>query len=171
MGIVVLFIYFIILFSLQTSFIDLFSVAGVTPDFALILSVYCAIILREKGGMGTAASLGFVQDCLSGGLLGVNTLSKSLIGFTFSTLKRQIVMEGFMPIFMFLFAASFFDGLIFYIATVVLFDSQVPAAFFFFKLPVYALYNSLVGPVLFYFLDWNKNLLVKRFPGLEGDLS
>ena len=90
---------------------------------------------------------------------------------TGAELKRQIVMEGFMPIFMFLFAASFFDGLIFYIATVVLFDSQVPAAFFFFKLPVYALYNSLVGPVLFYFLDWNKNLLVKRFPGLEGDLS
>ena len=164
----IFFIYIVLIFSLQTTLLDLFSIGGVTPDLALILTVYCATLLRENGGIAMGFGLGFAQDCLSGGLLGINTLSKSLIGFTFSTLKSKLVVEGFAPIAAFLFVSSIFDGLVFYVASLILFKAATPLGVLFPHLFVFAIYNALIGPVLFYFMDKNKNWLIRRFSGLES---
>ena len=80
-------LFFILLFSLQTTLLKSFSFSGVTPDLILIVVVYCGINFTKNSGMGLSVLVGFVQDCLSGGLLGVNTLSKGLVGIFFSTLK------------------------------------------------------------------------------------
>ena len=106
---------FILLFSLQTSLMSYFSVGGVTLDLALILAVYCGVLLKGDRGIWVGFAIGLIQDCLSGSLLGVNTLSKSIIGFTFSTLKDKLMVIGFVPISVILFAASFFDGLVYYL--------------------------------------------------------
>ena len=84
---------FIFLFSLQTSLMSYFSVGGVTLDLALILAVYCGVLLKGDRGIWVGFAVGLVQDCLSGSLLGVNTLSKSIIGFTFSTLKDKLMVD------------------------------------------------------------------------------
>ena len=167
MLILIFFIYLILIFSLQTTLLDLFSFGGVTPDLALILTVYCATLLRENGGIAMGFGLGFVQDCLSGGILGINTLSKSLIGFTFATLKSKLVVEGFVPIAAFLFVSSIVDGLVFYVASLILFKSGTPWGILFSNLLVFAIYNALIGPVLFYFMDKNKNWLIRRFSKME----
>ena len=101
-------------------------------------------------------------------MLGINTLSKSLIGFTFSTLKGKLVVEGFVPVAVFLFVSSIFDGLVFYIASIILFKSGTSLAILFPNLLVFAIYNALIGPVLFYFMDKNKNWLIRRFSNLEN---
>jgi len=142
-----------LLLSFQTTLLDLFSVYGVRPDLALILTVYCAIILGEYPGIAVAMTIGFLQDCLSGGLLGVNTLSKSLIGFAFANLKNKLVLEGPVPVGTFLAIASIFDGLIYYLTSLVLFR-QVPFGQFFSTLLIFALYNALVGVAGFYVLNW-----------------
>ncbi len=168
MLILIFFIYLVLIFSLQTTLLDLFSIGGITPDLALILTVYCATLLRKNGGIAMGFGLGFVQDCLSGGVLGINTLSKSLIGFTFSTLKGKLVVEGFVPVAVFLFVSSIFDGLVFYIASIILFKSGTSLAILFPNLLVFAIYNALIGPVLFYFMDKNKNWFIRRFSNLEN---
>ena len=168
MLILIFFIYLVLIFSLQTTLLDLFSIGGITPDLALILTVYCATLLRGNGGIAMGFGLGFVQDCLSGGVLGINTLSKSLIGFTFSTLKSKLVVEGFVPVAAFLFVSSIFDGLVFYIASLILFKSGTPLAVLFPNLLVFAIYNALIGPILFYFMDKNKNWMIRRFSNLEN---
>ena len=142
----------VLLLSFQTTLLDLFSVYGVRPDLALILTVYCAIILEEHPGIAVAFTIGFLQDCLSGGLLGVNTLSKSLIGFAFANLKTKLVLEGPVPVGTFLAIASIFDGLIYYLTSLVLFQ-QAPLDQFFPTLLIFALYNALVGVIGFYFLN------------------
>ena len=109
-------------------------------------------------------TVGLVQDCLSGGLLGVNTLSKSLISFFFSTLKDKIMVEGLLPIFLFIITASLLDGIIFYLVLVTLFKGEVPGSFLFSSLPIYAIYNGCVGPILFYILDSNRKWVSRKFP-------
>ena len=161
-------IFLILIFSLQTTLLDLFSIGGIAPDLALILTVYCSTILKENGGIAMGFGLGFAQDCLSGDLLGINTLSKSLIGFTFSTLKSKLEVEGFVPIAAFLFVSSIFDGLVFYFASMILFKSQTPLSVLFPNLIIFAIYNAVIGPVLFYFMDKNKNWLIRRFSNLEN---
>jgi rod shape-determining protein MreD len=113
-------------------------------------------------------AIGLVQDCLSGSLLGVNTLSKSIIGFTFSTLKDKLMVIGFIPISVILLAASFFDGLVYYLTLTLLLKAQIPFSFLFSTLPTYAMYNALVGPILFFFINWSKKWVLRKFPLLEG---
>ncbi|MCH6580854.1 MAG: rod shape-determining protein MreD, partial [Nitrospinae bacterium] len=68
MIILIFIIVFILLFALQTSLLSHFSVGGVTLDLALILSVYCGVLLRGDRGIWVGFSIGLVQDCLSGSL-------------------------------------------------------------------------------------------------------
>ncbi len=168
MIILIFIIVFILLFALQTSLLSHFSAGGVTLDLALILSVYCGVLLRGDRGIWVGFSIGLVQDCLSGSLLGVNTLSKSIIGFTFSRLKDKLMVEGFVPISVILLAASFFDGLVYYLALTTLLKAQIPFSFLFNTLPVYAMVNALVGPILFFFLNWSAKRILRKFPLLEG---
>ena len=157
------FLIIVVLFSAQTTFLEHFSIAGVTPDLALIFVVYCGIHFKGSRGIAMGFTVGLVQDCLSGGLLGVNTLSKSLISFFFSTLKDKIMVEGLLPIFLFIITASFLDGFIFYLVLVTLFKGEVPGSFLFSSLPMYAIYNGCVGPILFYILDSNRKWVSRKF--------
>jgi rod shape-determining protein MreD len=157
------FIIILVLFSIQTTFLENFSIAGVNPDLILIFVVYCGIHLRGSRGIGMGFAVGFVQDCLSGGLLGVNTLSKSLIAVFFSTLKDKIMVEGVLSIFLFIVTASLLDGVIYYLVLITLLKGEVPGSFLFSSLPVYAIYNGCVGPILFYFLDLNRKWVLRKF--------
>ena len=68
----------IFLFSAQTTWLELFSFWGVTPDLILVWVVYCGVRFSRAGGIGAGIALGLIQDSLSGGLLGVNTLIERL---------------------------------------------------------------------------------------------
>jgi len=158
------FLILVVLFSVQTTLLENFSIAGVTPDLALIFVVFCGIHFKGSRGVGMGFIVGLIQDGLSGGLLGVNTLSKSLISFFFSTLKDKLMVEGLFPIFLFIITASLLDGIIFYVVLVTLLKGAVPGSFLFSSLPIYAIYNGCVGPMLFYFLDLNRKWILHKFP-------
>ena len=157
------FIILLVLFAAQTTFLQNFAIAGVTPDLILIFVVYCGINLRGSQGIGMGFAVGFMQDCLSGGLLGVNTLSKSLIAIFFSALKDKIMVEGLLSIFLFIVTASLLDGVIYYLVLITLLKGEVPGSFLFSSLPIYAIYNGCVGPILFYILDLNRKWVLRKF--------
>ena len=121
----------IFLFSIQTTFLEIFSFGGVTPDLILIVVVYCGINFTKNSGIGLSVLVGFIQDCLSGSILGVNTLSKGLVGIFFSNLKDKIIVEGVLAISFFIFCTSLFDGMIYFIATTSLMGVQFKVDFFF----------------------------------------
>jgi len=75
---------------------------------------------------------------------------------------------GFVPISVILLAASFFDGLVYYLIATTLLEARIPFSFLFSTIPTYAMYNALVGPILFFFINWSKQWVLRRFPLLEG---
>ena len=139
----------IVLFSAQTTWLELFSFGGVTPDLILVWVVYCGVRCSRTGGLGAGITLGLIQDSLSGGLLGVNTLSKGLIAYFFSTLKDKFFVEGVIPIGIFLVFSSIFDGLVFYFSMGTILKGEIASNFLYQLLPVCSIYNALVGPFLF----------------------
>jgi rod shape-determining protein MreD len=143
----------IILFSGQTTWLKLFSFGGVTPDLILVWVVYCGVRCSRASGIGTGITLGLIQDSLSGGLLGVNTLSKGLIAYFFSTLKDKFFVEGVVPIGIFLVLSSFFDGLVFYFSMGTIFKAEVDSSLLYQLLPVCSIYTALIGPLMFFILD------------------
>ena len=152
------------LFSVQTTFLEIFSLGGVAPDLALIFVVYCGVHFQRNGGIGAGVIIGLVQDCLSGGLLGINTLSKGLVGLFFSVLKDKIVVEGFIPISFFVFTASLFDGMIYFIISSSLTAAQVKEGILLFYMFVFGIYNSAAGLLLFYLLDKGRQWINHKIP-------
>ena len=152
----------VILFSIQTTWLEMFSVGGVIPDLALIWVVYCCVHCSRAMGIGSGIVMGIFQDSLSGGLLGVNTLSKSFIGFFFATLKDKFYVEGVIPIAFFLILSSLFDGLVFYFSMNTVLKGEVASSFLYQSLPVYSIYNGLVGPIIFLVLNWLNNWLKSK---------
>ena len=152
----------VILFSIQTTWLEMFSVGGVIPDLALIWVVYCGVHCSRSMGIGSGIVLGILQDSLSGGLLGVNTLSKSFIGFFFATLKDKFYVEGVIPIAFFLILSSLFDGLVFYFSMNTVLKGEVASSFLYQSLPVYSIYNGLVGPIIFLVLNGLNNWLKSK---------
>ncbi|MBT6408805.1 MAG: rod shape-determining protein MreD [Nitrospina sp.] len=160
----------VFLLSAQTTWLELFSFGGVTPGLALIWVVYCAVRYSRAGGIGAGITMGLIQDGLSGGLLGVNTLSKSLIAYFFSTLKDKFFVEGVIPIGIFLILSSIFDGLVFYFSMETILKGEVAPSFLYQSLPVYSIYNALIGPFMFMVLDkindWLKSNKPNHYAGL-----
>jgi rod shape-determining protein MreD len=149
----------VILFSIQTTWLEMFLVGGVIPDLALIWVVYCCVHCSRAMGIGSGIVMGILQDSLSGGLLGVNTLSKSFIGFFFATLKDKFYVEGVIPIAFFLILSSLFDGLVFYFSMNTVLKGEVASSFLYQSLPFYSIYNGLVGPIMFLVLNGLNNWL------------
>lgn len=152
----------VILFSIQTTWLEIFSIGGVVPDLALIWVVYCGVHCSRSMGIGSGIATGILQDSLSGGLLGVNTLSKSFIGFFFATLKDKFYVEGVIPIAFFLILSSLFDGLVFYFSMNTVLKGEVASSFLYQSLPVYSIYNGLVGPIIFLVLNGLNNWLKSK---------
>ena len=149
----------IILFAIQTTWLEMFSIVGVVPDLALIWVVYCGVHCSRTMGIGSGIVIGILQDSLSGGLLGVNTLSKSFIGFFFASLKDKFYVEGVIPVAFFLVASSLFDGLVFYFSINTVLKGEVASSFLYYYLPPYGIYNGIVGPILFLLLNKLNNWL------------
>ncbi len=152
------------LFSVQTTLLEIFSLGGVTPDLALIFVVYCGVHFQRNGGTGAGVIIGLVQDCLSGGLLGINTLSKGLAGLFFSVLKDKIVVEGFIPISFFLFIASLLDVMIYFVISTSLTAAQAEEGILLLRMFAFGIYNSAAGLLLFYLLDKGRQWINHKIP-------
>ena len=152
----------VILFSIQTTWLGMFAIGGVIPDLVLIWVVYCGVHCSRTMGIGSGIVMGILQDSLSGGLLGLNTLSKSLIGFFFAALKDKFFVEGVVPVAFFLVASSLFDGLVFYFFINTVLEGEVASSFLYQSLPAYCIYNGIVGPILFLLFNQFNNWLKSK---------
>ena len=154
----------VLLFSIQTTFLAIFFPGNVVPDLILIAAVYSGIHLKKSRGIWLAALIGFFQDCLSGGLLGVNFLSKGLVGLFFCVIKDKIVVEGIIPIGFFMFAASLVDGMIYFVSITGLLGGQIKGNFLFSSIIFFGVCNAVIAPFLFYMFDKARQWLHRKLP-------
>ncbi len=148
---------------LQTTLGEWISVSQVVPDLFLIFSIYCGVHLLGNSGIWMGMFAGLVQDCLSGGMLGINTLSKSLTAYFFTVLRNKIMVEGLFSVVFFTLFASVFDALVFYAVWTMLLKGG-PSWYLFPPFIVYVGYNAAVSPVLFWILNKSRKWTVEQFP-------
>ena len=154
----------VLLFSIQTTFLAIFFPGNVVPDLILIAAVYSGIHLKKSRGIWLAALIGFFQDCLSGGLLGVNLLSKGLAGLFFYVIKDKIIVQGIIPIGFFMFAASLVDGMIYFVSMTSLLGGQIEGNFLFSSIILFGVCNAVIAPFLFYMFDKARQWLHRKLP-------
>ncbi len=74
----------------QSNLVPMLSVAGVTPDVPLILTVLLALRRGPETGCLAGFVVGILQDVAGGGLVGVQAVTKALAGFTVGMLVGRL---------------------------------------------------------------------------------
>lgn len=86
-------------------------VAGPTVDLVLVLVVYVALTAGPARGMLTGTVGGLAQDALSGGVIGVGGLAKTVVGFLAGVAASQFIVTRPLTRFMAFFVATIVHAL------------------------------------------------------------
>lgn len=148
LGIIIL---LILVFSLQTTVLRLIEIGGVRPDLITIAIVFIGYHFPRGNSILAGGLLGLAQDALSGGIIGMNMLSKGLIGFCVVFLKESIILENFFSQFFLIAGATVLEGLAFQFLSDA-FPMIHLADGFWKDVAVSALYNGSAGPIGFFIL-------------------
>lgn len=92
-----------------------FTIGRDTPvDLVLVAVVYAALAAGPVTGMLGGSVGGLAQDALSGGIVGVGGLAKTLVGFAAGVIGAQFIVAQPIPRFAVFFASTIVHGACFY---------------------------------------------------------
>lgn len=83
-------------------------------DFPLIIVVYAALQRNSIRAILLGTFAGLAVDALSGGLLGANAFSKTLIAYIVSEIARRVYLDNLLLRIPVIIAACFLDNLVYY---------------------------------------------------------
>jgi rod shape-determining protein MreD len=92
--------------ALQTTLARYTIASRATVDLVLIAVVYAALTSGPVVGLFAGTVGGLAQDALSGQIVGVGGLAKTLVGFVSGVVGSQFIVTGPIPRFVVFFAAS-----------------------------------------------------------------
>ena len=82
-------------------------------DLVLVVVVYNALTSGRVGGMLTGSFAGLVQDALSGGVIGMAGLSKTVVGFLAGIVGTQFIVTHSASRFVVFFLATVVNAIVF----------------------------------------------------------
>ena len=133
--------------ALQTTLARYLVGSGSRVDLVLVAVVYVAMTTGPITALLSGAVGGIVQDALSGGIVGVGGLAKTVVGFLVALLGTQIIIVRPLPRFVLFFAATLVHALAF-LGLYSMLDSRIPTASFGGVL-AQAVGNGVAGLVVF----------------------
>ena len=133
---------------------------GVRVDLVLVVVVYIALTSGSVTGVWTGTVGGIAQDALSGGLIGVGGLAKTIVGFVVGVTGSQFIVARSLHRFVVFVAASLAHAVCFHGLYVMLDSGGVRAS----STAVLgeALANALVGVVAFKLIEFGPGMLERR---------
>lgn len=118
------------------------------PDLLLVMVISYTLVGGIKSGTIAGFTLGMLEDLLSGGFIGVNTMTKTLLGFSTGLLEKSIFHDHiFVPSLM-TFVGTILNSLL-YMVIVHSFDQRFTMFPPLGKLMALAMLNALLAPLVF----------------------
>ncbi len=84
----------LVLLLLQVTTLDQLSFGEISPDFPLLICAFLSLFKGPVRGTVIGFVIGFLQDLFNPALLGLNALTKSLVGFSFGHVGAKAIPEG-----------------------------------------------------------------------------
>jgi rod shape-determining protein MreD len=135
---------------IQLTLLNSFTIQGLKPDLILLVVLIFSLLNGAEEGTVSGFASGLLQDIFSTGLLGVNALVKTVIGFISGILKEKIFLEHILfliPIITFVVSIS---QSILMLLILHAFGIEYGMVWSFKKIILpEALYNSLLSPFVF----------------------
>lgn len=149
--------------ALQTTLAGLVIRGTAAIDLVLIVVVYIALKSGPVTGLLAGTVAGLIQDALSNPILGIGGLAKTMVGFVSGLLATQFILNGPLPRFVLIVAATALHAVIFMGLYVLLdlrqFPNPVPSVI------GQALGNGFVGVVTFQLIEWLPGFVDRRRAG------
>ena len=121
---VIFFIFLSMLFIvIQSTLLAPIKIGSFSPDFNLILIIIIAMLSDVKGGSIFALGNGYLMDVLSGGLMGVNTLSRLSIYAAIRGTTNNVYYHQIPVLLVVLFLSTIFSW--FFIWVVIKLNSDI----------------------------------------------
>ena len=89
----------IVALALQTTVVPFVWSGKSHIDLVLVVVVYAALQFGPTTGLLTGALAGMAQDALSGGVIGVGGLAKTIVGFLAGVIGSQFIVTNALPRF------------------------------------------------------------------------
>ena len=131
-------------------------------DFPLIIVVYAALQRNAIKALFYGTFAGLAVDALSGGLLGANGFSKTLIAYIVSEVVRRVYMDNLLLRIPVIAGASLLNNLIYYGMHRLL--GQEPVGEFVTTIAYSIIGTTIAGTITYLFLDsfFAENMLRRR---------
>lgn len=120
-------------------------------DFPLVIIVYAALQRDTIKALFYGTIAGLAMDALSGGLLGANGFSKTLIAYMVSELARRVYMDNLLLRIPVIAGACLLDDLMYYGLHRLL--GQTPSAPFVTTLAYTLIGTTIAGTIIYLILD------------------
>lgn len=121
-------------------------------DFPLIIVVYAALQRNSLKAIFFGTFAGIAVDALSGGLLGANGFSKTLIAYMVSELARRVYMDNLLLRIPVIAGACLLDDLVYYGTHRLL--GQEPAGQVFVIISYTLIGTTIAGTMIYLLLDF-----------------
>lgn len=108
-------ILFLVSLILQSTVFSHLNIAGIKPDLVLVFIVFYALLNGPKEGALIGFVGGMLQDLLFGQDLGMNTVAKTVVGYTFGVLEKKIYKDNILIPMVALFLGTFLNETILYL--------------------------------------------------------
>lgn len=125
---------------------------SVPLDLALVVVVFLALRRGRVTGLLSGSVAGLAQDALTGGVLGIGGLAKSVVGFAAGVTGTQFIVTHHVPRLLVFALATVAHTLLFTGMSVLLDLQRLDTQFV--ELAFRALVNALTGVMLFGFVDF-----------------
>ena len=133
-------------------------IADVAPDIPLIVVVMLALRRGPEFGCGAGFLAGLLQDAATGGLLGVQALTKSLIGFGVGALAGRLRVSQPLVQVPGLVVLSLIEGMArFALLQLFHFPASFGELMTYVVLPQ-SIYNGFLGAALVLALSWSESI-------------
>ena len=134
------------------SFLPAHLTSAAMLDLPLLVVIYFAIARRSPvTGLATGAVLGTLQDALTSEPLGVNGITKTLIGYIAGMLGNRIDTDNHGARFLFTFVLSMLNSALYWVMVEKLLAQSLGWSWF--HELIRGLVNAVVGVLLFSLLD------------------
>lgn len=135
---------------IQLTLINSITILGLKPDLIMVVVVVFSLLRGAKEGTVSGFASGLLQDIFSTGLLGMNALAKTVIGFFCGIIKEKIFREHILFIIpVITFIASFIQSILMFLLLRA-FGIEYGLAWSLKQVVLpEALYSSLLSPFIF----------------------
>ena len=138
-------------------------------DFPLIIIVYAALQRNTIKALLFGTLSGIAVDALSGGLLGANGFSKTLIAFAVSEIARRVYLDNLLLQIPVIAGACLIDDLVYYGLHRLL--GQEPSAPFLVTIAYTMIGTTIAGTIIYLILGSFSVDSLKRSSSKRGSLS